>query len=113
VVVDEAQRMGAGLQVVRRWRVLDELKHLDVKLLPGVADIAIGERTVSYLNNFGQRRTIAADQVIIAKGAQGDHRLADMLRDAAFPVRSIGDANGVGYIEGAMQDAADVAIAIG
>jgi 2,4-dienoyl-CoA reductase (NADPH2) len=113
VVVDEAPRMGAGLQVVRRWRVLDELKHLDVKLLPGVSDIEIGEHKVSYANSFGQRRTVAADQVIIAKGAQGDHRLADRLRDAGFQVRSIGDANGVGYIEGAMQDAADAAIAIG
>ena len=113
IVIDEAPRMGAGLQVVRRWRVLDELKHLDVKLLPGVADIAIGDRNVSYMNGFGQRRTVGADQVIIAKGAQGDTRLADMLRDAGFDVRSIGDANGVGYIEGAMQDAADAVVAIG
>ncbi|MCK0530108.1 oxidoreductase [Sphingobium agri] len=113
VVIDEASRMGAGLQVVRRWRVLDELKHLNVKLLPGVTDIAIGERTVSYVNGFGQRRTVGADQVIIAKGAQGDARLADILRDAGFQVRSIGDANGVGYIEGAMQDAADAVAAIG
>ncbi|GLV22813.1 hypothetical protein TomMM35A_26580 [Sphingobium sp. TomMM35A] len=113
VVIDETPRMGAGLQVVRRWRVLDELKHLNVKLLPGVTDIAIGERTVSYVNGFGQRRTVGADQVIIAKGAQGDTRLADMLREAGFQVRSIGDANGVGYIEGAMQDAADAVAAIG
>ena len=113
VVIDEAPRMGAGLQVVRRWRVLDELKHLDVKLLSGVADIAIGDRTVSYVNGFGQRRTVAADQVIIAKGAQGDIHLADLLRHAGFKVCSIGDANGVGYIEGAMQDAADAAVAIG
>ena len=113
VVIDEASRMGAGLQVVRRWRVLDELKHLNVKLLPGVTDIAIGDRTVSYVNGFGQRRTVGADQVIIAKGAQGDARLADMLREAGFQVRSIGDANGVGYIEGAMQDAADAVAAIG
>ena len=112
IVVDEAARMGAGLQVVRRWRVLDELKHLDVKLLPSVSDIEIGEQCVSYANGFGQRRTVAADQVIIAKGAQGDHRLADQLREVGFQVSSIGDANGVGYIEGAMQDAADAAIAI-
>lgn len=112
VVVDEAPRMGAGLQVVRRWRVLDELKHLGVKLLPGVSDIVIGDKNVSYANDFAQRRTIAADQVIIAKGAQGDTRIADMVRAAGFQVHSIGDANGVGYIEGAMQDAATVAMTI-
>lgn len=112
VVLDEAPRMGAGLQVVRRWRVLDELKHLGVKLLPEVADIVIEENAVSYSNGFNQRRTIAADQVIIAKGATGDTSLADTLRAAGFRVTTIGDANGVGYIEGAMQDAADAAIAV-
>ncbi|WP_449469272.1 FAD-dependent oxidoreductase [Sphingobium chungangianum] len=112
VVIDEAAKMGAGLQVVRRWRVLDELHHLGVTLLPNAGDIAIGDKNVSYRNSFGQVRTMAADQVIVAKGAQGDPRLADQLKAAGFSVRSIGDANGVGYIEGAMQDAADAVIDI-
>ncbi|GLV31057.1 hypothetical protein TomTYG75_35690 [Sphingobium sp. TomTYG75] len=112
VVIDEAAKMGAGLQVVRRWRVLDELHHLGVTLLPNAGDIAIGDKNVSYRNSFGQVRTVAADQVIVAKGAQGDSRLADQLKAAGFSVRSIGDANGVGYIEGAMQDAADAVIDI-
>lgn len=112
VVIDDAPRMGAGLQVVRRWRVLDELRELGVTLLPDAADIAIGDHVVSYRNRFGQTRTIAADQVIVAKGATGDVRLAEELRAAGFSVHVVGDANGVGYIEGAMQDAADVALAI-
>ena len=111
-IVDEAETFGAGLQVVRRWRVLDDLKKLGVTMLRGARDIAIGEGTVSYANAGGQVRTIAADQVIVAKGASGDTRLADTLRGAGFAVRSIGDANGVGYIEGAIQDAAEAALAI-
>jgi 2,4-dienoyl-CoA reductase (NADPH2) len=112
VVIDEATRLGAGLQVVRRWRVLDDLHKLGVTLLPGAADITIGVKQVSYANSAGQVRTVAADQIIVAKGATGDASVADELRTAGFAVHIIGDANGVGYIEGAMQDAAELAMTI-
>jgi 2,4-dienoyl-CoA reductase (NADPH2) len=112
VVIDEATRLGIGLQVVRRWRVLDDLRKLGVTLLPGASDIVIGVHQVSYANSAGQVRTMAADQVIVAKGATGDSSVADMLRAAGLEVHIIGDANGVGYIEGAMQDAAELAMTI-
>jgi len=108
-VIDQASRLGKGLQVVRRWRVLDELKHLGVTMLTEAGDIRIGDHVVSYANKAAQIRTIAADHVIIAQGATGDTALADALRSAGLPVHTIGDANGVGYIEGAMQDAAELA----
>lgn len=108
-ILEQASRFGKGLQVVRRWRVLDELKHLGVTLLPDAEDIRIGDHTVSYANKAGQVRTLAADHVIVAQGASGDSRLAETLQMAGLRVHSIGDANGVGYIEGAMQDAAELA----
>ncbi|WOK36121.1 NAD(P)/FAD-dependent oxidoreductase [Sphingomonas sp. C3-2] len=108
-IVDPAARPGAGLQVVRRWRVLDELNHLGVTMLSHAQDIAIGDHTVSYANPAGQIRTLAADHVIVAQGATGDLRLADAFAAAGLAVHAIGDAKGVGYIEGAMQDAAELA----
>ena len=108
-VLDDAAKFGAGLQVVRRWRMLDELKELGVTLLPEAHDIAISEGRVRYANPNGQERTIAADQVIVAKGATGDETLADELRAAGFTVHTAGDCTGVGYIEGAMHDAAELA----
>ena len=44
--------------------------------------------------------------MIVAKGAEGDLALAEDLKAAGFKVHAIGDANGVGYIEGAMRGAA-------
>lgn len=112
-IVDQAERMGAGLQVVRRWRVLDELHHLGVTMLTDAQHIEIGDHVVRYANPGGQVRTLAADHVIVAQGATGDTRLADSLVAAGFSVDVIGDANGVGYIEGAMQDAAELAKMLG
>ena len=45
--IDEASKFGAGLQVVRRWRIFMELAEAGVTLLPEARDIAIGAGTVS------------------------------------------------------------------
>jgi 2,4-dienoyl-CoA reductase-like NADH-dependent reductase (Old Yellow Enzyme family)/NADPH-dependent 2,4-dienoyl-CoA reductase/sulfur reductase-like enzyme len=111
-VVDDAAKLGAGLQVVRRWRMLHELKEAGVRLQPAASGIAIGDGTVSYVNRQGQTRTVAADHVIVAKGARGDITLADQLRAAGFAVHTAGDCTGVGYIEGAMANAAQIAAQI-
>lgn len=111
-VVDEAHKFGAGLPIVRRWRVLDELKKAAVTLLPDATDIRIGDNEVTYRNKNGQVRTLAADHVIVAKGARGDLALAEQLRAEGFTVHAVGDCNGVNYIAGAMRAAADTAQAI-
>jgi 2,4-dienoyl-CoA reductase (NADPH2) len=112
-VVDEAPRSGAGLYVVRRMRLLDELHELGVTLQNSATEVSIGEHAVSYRNQRGQVRTLAADHVIVAKGATGDTSLAEQLRGAGLSVHTIGDCNGVGYIEGAMESAAELVAAIG
>jgi 2,4-dienoyl-CoA reductase (NADPH2) len=112
-VVDEAPRSGAGLYVVRRMRLLDELRELGVTLQNNASEVSIGQNTVSYRNQRGQVRSLAADHVIVAQGAAGDTSLADQLRGAGLSVHTIGDCNGVGYIEGAMESAAELVAAIG
>ena len=111
-VIDGGPDAGMGLYLVRRLRLLDELKHLGVTLIRRADDIAIEEGRVSYTNDRGQRRSIATEQVIVAKGAAGDTSLADELREAGLGVHSIGDCTGVGYIEGAMEAAAELAVAL-
>jgi len=56
---------------------------------------------------------IAADNVIVATGLEADTRLADSLRSAGFRPVVIGDAGGVGYIEGAIADGFEAAFALG
>lgn len=111
-VVDESPRFGRGLTLVRRLRLLAELKEHGVVLATGAQDIAIGKAAVTWTDEAGVAQSAPADTVIVAKGAEGDLSLADSLKAAGFTVHAIGDAGGVGYIEGAMRGAAEVVSAI-
>ncbi|MCS5574085.1 MAG: hypothetical protein NZ789_14215, partial [Pseudomonadales bacterium] len=59
-----------------------------------------------------KRQTVRADHVIVAQGATGNTDLADALQSAGFTTHTIGDCNGVSYIEGAMESAAELAVSI-
>jgi len=108
-VLESASRPGAGLPIVRRWRVLAELKRCGVTILPNAGEFRISSNAVSYVNWRRQVRTLACDHVIIAMGAKGDTTLANALQGAGFSVHEAGDCRGVGYIDGAMRSAAEVA----
>lgn len=112
-VVDEASRFGKGLTIVRRMRLLAELKEHGVSLFPNASDIMIDEKTVRFAEGTGMQKAIAADHVIVAKGADADLQLAEQLTAEGFDVHAIGDATGVGYIEGAMRGASKVASLFG
>ncbi|MDE2436835.1 MAG: FAD-dependent oxidoreductase [Sphingomonadales bacterium] len=105
-VLEESSRVGKGIPLVRRFRAVDDCHELGVALLTEASDFRIGDRTVTYRNAHGQQRTLHADTVIVAKGATGDETLAEAMRDAGLIVHAIGDCSGIGYIEGAMRDAA-------
>lgn len=111
-VIEEAPRMGKGLTLVRRMRILSELAEHGVTLAAGASGIAIGKNAVRYTDGEGAAQTVACDTVIVAKGAVGELSLADALRADGFAVQVIGDANGVGYIEGAMRGALDAVEAV-
>lgn len=104
-VVDDAPVLGKGLTLVRRMRILSELQEHGVAMHAGASEIAINDGSVSFADAQGARLQIKADHVIVAKGADGDLTLADTLRAAGFRIHTVGDANGVGYIEGAMRGA--------
>lgn len=108
-VIDSAPQAGKGLYLVRRMRLLDELNHLGVTLITKADDINIGDKHVNYSNYRGQQRRIDVDHVIVAKGATGDTTLAEQLTESGFKIHTIGDCNGVSYIEGALESAAILA----
>jgi 2,4-dienoyl-CoA reductase-like NADH-dependent reductase (Old Yellow Enzyme family)/NADPH-dependent 2,4-dienoyl-CoA reductase/sulfur reductase-like enzyme len=105
-VVDETEKFGAGLTVLRRMRLIPELEEHGARLAMAARDIAIGKQAVTWTDAEGAAQSAACDTVIVAKGAHGDTRLAEALSAAGHRVQTIGDANGVGYIEGAMWGAA-------
>ncbi|MDE2618961.1 MAG: FAD-dependent oxidoreductase, partial [Sphingomonadales bacterium] len=104
-VVDEAPRLGKGLTLVRRMRLLTELAEHGIGLHAGASDIVIGADAVRFTDATGAARSVPAGNVVVARGATGDLTLAEALRAAGFAVEVVGDANGVGYIEGAMHGA--------
>ena len=112
-VINSENRPGVGLYLVRRMRLLAELDHLGVMILNRAEDIRIDDKQVSYTNYRGQRRAIDTDHVVVAQGATGDTKLAEILRQHNLVTHTIGDCNGVGYIEGAMESAATLAVKIG
>jgi 2,4-dienoyl-CoA reductase-like NADH-dependent reductase (Old Yellow Enzyme family)/NADPH-dependent 2,4-dienoyl-CoA reductase/sulfur reductase-like enzyme len=111
-VIDESPRLGAGLPVVRRWRVLQKIRDAGGLLLPDAREIAIGEREVACVDASGAPRRVPAETVILALGARGDLALAEALEAAGNRVVTVGDCRGVGYIEGAMRSAAEAARAL-
>jgi 2,4-dienoyl-CoA reductase-like NADH-dependent reductase (Old Yellow Enzyme family)/thioredoxin reductase len=111
-VIEEAPRLGKGLTLVRRMRLLAELADHGVGLHGGAAGVAIGTDHVAFTQADGTRRQVPADTVIVARGATGDLALAEALEHAGLVVHAIGDACGVGYIEGAIRGAAEAVRAI-
>lgn len=108
-ILDDTPKFGRGLQIVRRWRVLDDLRQAGVHFEPGANDFAIEKTAVHATRSDGQRIRFPADHVVLARGAGADIRFAETLRAAGFAPYVVGDAAGVGYIEGAMRSAAELA----
>lgn len=111
-VVDELEQLGRGLSPARRAVLLEELPLHGIALHAGASDIRIEGKSVSFKSLDGATRTLPADSVIIAKGAEPNAVLHQELVAAGFDSRMVGDCQGVGYIVGAVRNAADVAAVI-
>ncbi len=113
-VVEPGPKLGKGLTLVRRMRMLPELHERGVTLHASAGDICITPQAVTFADGQGISHSVLADNVIVAMGPRtpGNPAFADLARAAGCSVRMIGDATGVGYIEGALRTAAEAAAAI-
>lgn len=100
-VIEEGEKFGVELAVVRRWRVLHELKQHSVVLI-NKATVERIERGTLQVRVEDASVVIAADTVILASGAQANRSLQEQLQAAGVETYSAGDCDGVGYIEGAI-----------
>ena len=106
-VLEASDKAGRELSIVRRWRVLDEVKaHAQLHLRAQVQRIEAKE--VHWTDSEGQSHSSAADSVILATGAQADDSLALALQAAGRPVHRIGDCADIGFIEGAMHQGNEI-----
>ena len=108
VVLEEGATLAKEMAHPRRWRVLHELREHGVRMVTRARVLEFGERTVRFeiapAKEGGEvkRDEAAADTVILAAGLEANPEPAARLREAGVPVIEIGDATGVGYLEGAI-----------
>ena len=102
-VLESGSHLGRELAIVRRWRVLHEIRAHGAELITGASVTSIDASAVHYRLADGQLGTSPGDSVVLAMGAQPDTRLLDELTRAGLQARSIGDCHSIGYIEGAIR----------
>lgn len=100
-VLEEAEKFGAELSVVRRWRVLHGLRSHGAVLINRCHLLGIEPQRLRIATNGGDA-DVDADTVILATGAQPAPGLAGSLARRGVEVHLAGDCAEVGYIQGAM-----------
>ena len=108
-VLEPSGALGPNLSIVRRSRVVHMLKEHGVDLLTNVEIQEIYDEGVLF-NHEKIEKSLQADQVIIALGANANLDLVKELNSLNLPITSIGDCTSVGYIHGAIADARKAAI---
>jgi 2,4-dienoyl-CoA reductase (NADPH2) len=103
-VLEPSGSLGPNLSIVRRSRVVHMLKEHKVDLLTNVTIKEIDGQEVIFDHEEAQK-SLQADQVIIALGADTNSELSDELTNLNMQLTSIGDCTSVGYIHGAIADA--------
>ena len=103
-VLEPTGSLGPNLSIVRRSRVVHTLKEHKVDLLTNVTIKEIDGQEVIFDHEESQK-SLQADQVIIALGADTNSELSDELTNLNMSLTSIGDCTSVGYIHGAIADA--------
>ncbi len=101
-VLESGTHLGRELAIVRRWRVLHEIRVHGGDLKTGANVTAIDGKGVHYQLADGQAAYCEADSVVLAIGAQPNTDLLDELSRAGLHATSIGDCQRIGYIEGAI-----------
>lgn len=102
-LIEPGETFGKELMMVRRWRIMDTLRKEGVRLLKNAELLGIMPDRVRYRTGTGQVQSRKCDTVIMALGAEpSGAELTAALRKVCLDVRCIGDANELGYIDGAM-----------
>jgi 2,4-dienoyl-CoA reductase (NADPH2) len=107
VVLEEGPVIADGMAHPRRWHVLHGLREAGVRLVTRARVVAIDEASVRFEHAPREGEppvagAAPADTVILATGLEANPEPARALAAAGVPVVEIGDATGVGYLEGAI-----------
>jgi 2,4-dienoyl-CoA reductase (NADPH2) len=116
MVLEEGAWLAVEMAHPRRARVLEDVRHEGVTFETNAKVLEIGAKNVRFERGGGEAPPevieVAADTVVVATGLVPNPGPAAALRAAGIELVEIGDATGVGYIEGAIHDGFRAALAI-
>lgn len=101
-VLEDGDTLAVEMAHPRRARAVHEARAHGVEFVTGASLRSISGDEVEFAVGEEVRRA-RASQVIIASGVEPDQSQADSLRSLGFEVHVVGDAETVGYIEGAVR----------
>ncbi|MFM9037400.1 MAG: FAD-dependent oxidoreductase [Actinomycetota bacterium] len=107
-ILEEGPHMGLPMAMPRRWTAVRKASQHGVTLVREATPVSISKVAVRY-RSADQEFEVRGDTVIVASEVAPDRTLADELLAVGLDVRVVGDAASVGYIEGAMHSAHEVA----
>jgi 2,4-dienoyl-CoA reductase (NADPH2) len=111
-VLEEGAELAPQMAIPRRWRTLHILRAHGAELLARVKVERFTERGLEIETAEGGKRAIEADQVLLATGVVPDRRLAEAAQRLGLEAHVVGDAERVGYLEGAILSGTRVARAL-
>ena len=111
-VVEEGPQLGIPMALPRRWRSVRHAAALGIDLRRSSVVEALVDGGVAVVGPDGDTEVVAADDVVVATGIVPSAGLAAELAGRGVEVHLVGDAAGVGYIDGAVRSGHDVAVAL-
>ncbi|MDX2380652.1 MAG: FAD-dependent oxidoreductase [Acidimicrobiia bacterium] len=112
-VLESGPELGLPMAMPRRWTAVRHARELGVTLVRSAVLTEITPAHVVHREGTGAgQTTIEADVVIVAGEVGPGGVLAEQLSNLDTEVHVIGDAVDVGYIQGAIHSAWDVALAL-
>ena len=107
-VLEEGPHMGLPMAMPRRWTAVIKATKHGALLVRDASVVSIDKVSVRY--RVGEDEFEArGDTVVVASQVEPDSKLADKLSGLGIRIQVVGDALNVGYIEGAMHTAHEVA----
>jgi 2,4-dienoyl-CoA reductase-like NADH-dependent reductase (Old Yellow Enzyme family)/thioredoxin reductase len=104
-VLEAGAQLGLPMAMPRRWAAVRRADDHGVRTERLATVEEITTTHVRYVDHEGQRRTAAADLVVVASEVGAHAPLAKELADRGIEVQVVGDAGEVGYIQGAIHSA--------
>ncbi len=107
-IVDTANVLGEGLPYLTPVRLLTWFREKGGVALAGVTYEKIDDQGLVVVTSDGERKTLAADSIIVALPLERDAGIVGLFGGTAPEVHQIGDSREFGYMHGAFADGADV-----